>query len=177
MSLKSTPSMMQPAPQLVQAFTQYKQLTKWSKSTMVDLDTVTTNIKVELYTNLEGDTISKDYDDRRNQVNSCLVRIRAIISVVSSEPTVSDLSITSDNDENKLLVHLASVTTNFPSSGSFNKKSTSPNNTNGSLNKKYVVRILNPKLSRTTHQGAMMIMMLDTTTEQCLDATMIDFGK
>lgn len=174
MSLKTTPSMIQPPAQLVQAFTQYKQLTKWSKSTMVDVDTVTTNIKVELYTNLEGGTIINE--ERRSQVTS-FVRIRAIISIVTSEPTMSALSISSEKDENILLLHLASVTTTFPSGGTCNKNSTSPNNTNGNLNKKYVVRILNPKLSRTTHQGAMMMMMLDATTEQCLDTTMIDFGK
>lgn len=169
--------MLQPPPQLVQAFNQYKQLIKWSKSTMVDSDTITTDIKVELYTNLEGDTITKDYEDQRSQVNTYLVRIRAIISIVSSELTDSALSLTSENDENKLLMHLASVTTTFPSGDFSNKNSTSLNNTNGTLNKRYVVRILSPKLSRTTHQGSMMIMMLDTGTEQYLDTTMVDFGK
>lgn len=176
--------MAQPPSYLVQAYTQYKQLTRLAKSTTAEIDSVTTEINIELLTDLESAINSKDYDDRRNQVPLALVRLRAIISMVSCEQTSSESLInTEDSDENKVLLSLASVTATFPStnnvasSGSNSKNTTVPNNSNGSLNKKYIVRILNPKLSRTTHQGAMMTMMLDAIAEQFLDTTMIDFGE
>lgn len=184
MSLKSTPTMAQPPPYLIQAYTQYKQLTKLAKSTAAE-DTVSTEINIELFTDLDSAINAKDYDDRRNQMPLPLVRLRAIISMVSCEKASSELLVnTEDNDENKKLLSLASVTATFPStnnavttSSSNIKNITVPGNSNGNLNKKYIVRILNPKLSRTTHQGAMMAMMLDAIAEQFLDTTMIDFGE
>lgn len=182
MSLKSPPTMAQPPSYLVQAYTQYKQLTRLAKSTTAEIDSITTEINIELLTDLESAINTKNYDDR-NQIPLALVRLRAIINMVSCEQTSSEsLIITEDSDENKVL-SLASVTATFPSTnnvvsgGSNNKNITIQSNSSGSLNKKYITRILNPKLSRTTHQGAMMTMMLDAIAEQFLDTTMIDFGK
>ncbi|XP_060847296.1 uncharacterized protein LOC132926892 [Rhopalosiphum padi] len=174
-SLKSTPSMLQPPPQLVLAYTQYKQLTKLSKLNMAELDNVTTDINVEIFVDLENGI--NNYDDRRNQItSSATVRMRAIISIVSSEQTVSATPLTTEateyNNENKIL-QLASVTGIFlPTS---NKNTTKPSDNNATLNKKYVVRILSSKLCRSTPQGSMMSLMLNAITDQCLDTTMIDF--
>lgn len=165
MSLKSTPTIVQPPPYLIQAYTQYKQLTRLAKSTTSEIDAVTTEINIQLFTDLESAINTKDYDDRRNPISLALVRLRAIISMVSYEQTSSQSLINIEgNNENKVLFSLASVTVTFPStynmsSGSNNKNIIVPSNSNGNLNKKYIVRILNPKLSRTTHQGAMMAMM------------------
>jgi hypothetical protein len=169
--------MLQPPPQLVLAYTQYKQLTKLSKLNMAELDNVTTDINVEIFVDLENGI--NNYDDRRNQItSSATVRMRAIISIVSSEQTVSATPLTTEateyNNENKIL-QLASVTGIFLPT--INKNTTKPSDNNATLNKKYVVRILSSKLSRSTPQGSMMSLMLNAITDQCLDTTMIDFGK
>ncbi|CAH1732219.1 unnamed protein product [Aphis gossypii] len=172
-SLKSTPSMIQPPSQLVLAYTQYKQLIKLSKLTMAELDNVMTDINVEIFVDLENGI--NNYDDRRNQITSAAtVRMRAIISIISSEQTVTPLTpeATDCKNDNKLL-QLASVTGIFQSTG--NKNATKSGDANATLNKKFVVRILSSKLSRITPQGAMMSMMLNAITDQCLDSTVIDF--
>jgi len=176
--------MVQPLPQLIQAYTQYKQLIRLSTTTMGEIDTGTTDINVEIFVDLEGVINTKDYEDRRKQTMSpVLVRVRAIISMVSFEQTESHLQtftgIPNQNEAKKVL-HLASVTTTFPHisicENNSNKNAIS-SNAISSLNKRYFVRILNSKLEPTTHQGAMMAMMLDASTEPCLDTAMIDFGE
>lgn len=172
-SLKSTPSMIQPPPQLVLAYTQYKQLIKLSKLNMAELDNVMTDINVEIFVDLENGI--NNYDDRRNQITSAAtVRMRAIISMISSEQTVTPLTPEATNCENdNKVLQLASVTGIFQSTG--NKNATKSGDANATLNKKFVVRILSSKLSRITPQGAMMSMMLNAITDQCLDTTVIDF--
>jgi len=167
--------MIQPPPQLVLAYTQYKQLIKLSKLNMAELDNVMTDINVEIFVDLENGI--NNYDDRRNQITSAAtVRMRAIISIISSEQTVTPLTpeATDCKNDNKVL-QLASVTGIFQSTG--NKNATKSGDANGTLNKKFVVRILSSKLSRITPQGAMMSMMLNAITDQCLDTTVIDFGE
>ncbi|XP_025191034.1 uncharacterized protein LOC112591432 [Melanaphis sacchari] len=175
-SLKSTPSMLQPPPQLVLAYTQYKQLTKLSKLNMPELGNVITDINVDIFVDLENGI--NNYDDYRNQITpSATVRMRAIISMIPSEQTVSATSLTTEttdfsNNDRKVL-QLASVTGVFLPTG--NKNATKSNNTNATSNKKFVVRILSSKLCRTTPQGTMMSIMLNAITDQCLDSTVMDF--
>lgn len=178
MSLKSTLSTIQPPPQLVQAYTQYKQLTRLSRLNMTAVDNITTDISVELFIDLENGT--NNYDDWCNQTTlSATVRMRAIISIVSFEQTVSATPITTEatdvNDDNKVLLQLASVTATFQPTN--NKNATKANDTSVCLNKKFVVRILSSKLARSTPQGAMMEMLLSTITDQGLDTTVMDFGE
>ncbi|XP_022180409.1 uncharacterized protein LOC111040715 isoform X1 [Myzus persicae] len=172
-SLKSTPTMLHPPPHLVLAYTQYKQLTKLSKLNMAEVGNVTNDISVELFIDLENGI--NNYDDRRNQItSSATVRMRAIISLISSEQTASITTESTDcKDDTKILSQLASVTGIFLPTG--NKNTTKPSDTNVALNKKFVVRILSSKLSRTTPQGAMMAMMLNAITDQCFDTTMMDY--
>lgn len=182
MSLKSTLPAVPTPPQLIQAYTQFKQLSKLSKSTVAEVNSVSTDITVELLTDLEDGNQSINYEERRIQsVSSALVRIRAVIRMVSFNPiaAASNSPLPSmpahSYGDNKVL-NLASVIATFAPSAATPGGIPSNGNSSG-LNKKYVVRILNPKLSRTTHQGSMMGMMLDAATEQCLDTTMIDFGE
>lgn len=177
--MKSTLSS-QPLPQLIEAYTQYKQLMKLSKSNTVETDSVVTDISIELLVELEDNIVAKEYEERRKQrMSTALVRMRVIISTIPNELTATPETMlteaTHQTDNNKVL-HLASVNTTFPppaSSGTNNMANRSANN---NLNKKYVVKILNPKFDNTTHQYDMMATMLDTTSEPILDTTMIDFG-
>lgn len=182
--LLSTPSKIQPSPQLVQAYTQYKQL---SESTVVDINSNETEVSIELLVKFDGIN-TNDYDERRHQTTPIVVvHIRAIISIASYEQSITSSEVVDKSDENRVLTLLASVSTTFPTTASSisgaarTKNSPVPSspmyNTNNTLNNKYVVRVLNPKLDCSSHQGAMMAMMLDATTEQCSDTRMIDFGK
>lgn len=170
--------MLNPPPQLVLAYTQYKQLTKLSKLNMAEIGNVTTDISVELFIDLENGI--NNYDDRRNQITlAATVRMRAIISLVSSEQTTKTAPLTTEatdcKNDTKVISQLASVTGTFLPTG--NKNATKPGDTNVALNKKYIVRILSSKLSRTTPQGAMMAVMLNAITDQCFDTTMMDYGE
>jgi len=141
---------------------------------MAEVGNTTNNISVELYIDLENGINS--IDDRRNQITwSATVRMRAIISLVSSEQTASTTEATDCKDDTKVFSQLASVTGIFPPTG--NKNSTKPGDTSNSLNKKFVVRILSSKLCRTTPQGAKMAMMLNAITDQCFDSTTMDYGE
>jgi len=142
---------------------------------MAEVGNVTNDINVELFVDFENGI--RNYDDRRNQItSSATVRMRAIISLVSSEQTASITTESTDSKEDtKVLSQLASVTGIFLPIG--NKNATNPGDTNVALNKKFVVRILSSKLSRTTPQGAMMAMLLNAITDQCFDTTMMDYGK
>lgn len=177
MSLKLVSSM-QPPPQLLEAYTQYKQLVKLSKSTSVeDVGTVTTAMCIELLVELEDSLIAKEYEDRRKQrISSGVVQMRVIISLVPTELTTSSPILT-DSAANQNLNYnsqnLAVVNTTFPLSvtpGSNNK-----NSLKFSKNK-YVVKIVNPNIN-TTHQQDMVVSMLETVSEPSLDNTLIDFGK
>lgn len=181
--MKSTVPAVPTPPQLIQAYTQFKQLSKLSKSTVPELDSITTHISVELLTDLEGGNQLRNYEERHIQsVSSALVRVRAVIRMVPFDPIAAASNsplpskTTHSYGDNKIL-NLASVIGTFSPSAVTPAGTSCNSNSSGSINKKYVVRILNPKLSRTTHQGAMMGMMLDAATEQCLDTTMIDFGE
>jgi len=144
---------------------------------MTEVGNATTDINIELFIDLENGI--NNYDDRRNQITAAAtVRMRAIISLVSSEQTASTAPITTEATDCKndtKVSQLASVTGTFPPTG--NKNATKPGDTNVALNKKFVVRILSSKLSRTTPQGAMMAIMLNAITEQCFDTTMMDYGE
>jgi len=145
---------------------------------MTEVGNATTDISIELFIDLENGT--NNYDDRRNQITlAATVRMRAIISLVSSEQTPSTAPITTEatdfKNDTKVLSQLASVTGAF--SPTVNKNATKPSDTNVALNKKFVVRILSSKLSRTTPQGAMMAVMLNAITDQCFDTTMMDYGE
>lgn len=181
MSLKSMPSMVQPPPQLIQAYTQYKQLIKLSKSSMAKVDTTTPEISVELFVDLDNDIVIKDCDDRHNQTQSAFICICAIISLGTYEPTASALPLTiktTGHLSDGKTTYLASVTATFPptviSHGTCNTNTSTSSNANASLNNKYSVRILNPKLS---YKESMMSLMLDTITEQPFETTIIDFGE
>lgn len=132
MSLKS-PS---PPTQLVQAYTQFKQL---SRSTMTEIDSVSTYIVVELSVDLDSGINILAVENHHNQKWTPSVRVRAIISMKSTE-------ITEEDDDNVLL---ASVTANFLSNDCSKKNS----------NKKYSVQILNSKLN-----AKMLSLALDFTT-------------
>jgi len=167
--------MLHPPPHLVQAYTQYKQLTKLSKLNMAEVGNVTNNISVELFIDLENGI--NNNEDRRNQITwSATVRMRAIISLVSSKQTGSTTTEATDCvDDTKVVSQLASVTGIF--SPTANKNATKPGDTNVPLNKKFVVRILSSKLCRTTPQGGMMAIMLKAIIDQCCDTTMMDYGE
>lgn len=140
MSLKCT----SPPVQLVQAYTQFKQL---SKSAMMDIDTITTFIAVELCVNLETNVNTLGYENQNNQKRSTSsVRIHAVISIKSASTEINK----HDNDK----VQLVSVTGNFVSNETFKKNSN-----------KYSIKILNSKLNLKMLSSA-----LDSTTP-------IDFGK
>lgn len=185
--LTSAPTKLQSSPQLIQAYTQYKKLTE---SALTDINTITTEIKVELLVTIDNGVNIKGNEDRRHQtISSAMAHMRAIISMISNTQAVLTLPKSSKNIDNneytKELLHLVSVTTTFPTtsssiSSSHNKNATTSDgtiyNSNSNLNNKYAVKVLNSKLDQTTHQGAMMAMMLDTATK-CLDTTMIDFGE
>jgi len=134
MSLKS-PS---PPTQLVQAYTQFKQL---SRSAMTEIDSVTTYIGVELSVDLDSGVNILAVENHHSQKWTPSVRMRAIISIklVSTE-------ITEQDDDNVLL---ASVTANFLSNDCSKKNS----------NKKYSIQILNSKLN-----AKMLSLALDSTT-------------
>jgi len=166
---------MQPPPQLIEAYTQYKQLVKLSKSTTVeDVGTVTTAMCIELLVELEDSLTAKEYEDRRKQkISSGVVQMRVIISL---EPTMSFPNSTesaANQNLNYNMLNLAVVNTTFPISvtpGSNNK-----NSPKFSKNK-YVVRIINPNIN-TTHQQDMVVSMLETASDPVLDTTTVDFGK
>lgn len=146
---------------------------------MVEMDAVVIDTSVELLVELEDNLIAKEYDDRRKQrISTALVRMRVIISITPNELTAAPeaaLTEAAHTTETNKVQHLASVNTTFPppaSSGTNNMANMPANN----LNKKYVVKIINPKFDNTTHQYDMMATMLDTTSEPILDTTMIDFG-
>lgn len=169
--MKSTLS--PPLSQLIEAYTQYKQLMKLSKSNTVEMDKVVTDTSVELLVELEDNLMAKEYKQRNSTV---LVRMRVIISITPNELTAAPetmLTTATHTIDNNKVQHLASVNTTFPPPASSGTNNMPANN---NLNKKYVVKIINPKLDNTTHQYDMMATMLDTTSEPILDTTMIDFG-
>lgn len=176
--------MVHPPLQLIQAFTQFKHLSKYSKLKNSEVDIVNTDISVELFIDLDGGSNAVDYENNHNRFSSAFVCIRAVISMVSFEETGSTLpihtGITDCKNDCRVLLNLASITANFPPTGPTSRTNLNKNATNqaanDSLNKNYLIRILNPKLSRRTQQGIMMAMMLDSISKQCLDPT-IDFGE
>lgn len=150
---------------------------KLSKSNMVEMDNFVVDTSIELLVELEDNLIAKEYDDRRKQrISTALVRMRVIISITPNELTAAPEAMLTEaphTSDNNKVQHLASVNTTFPPPASSGTNNTLANN---NLNKKYVVKILSPKLDNTTHQYDMMATMLDTTSEPILDTTMIDFG-
>jgi len=139
MSLKCT----SPPVNLVQAYTQFKQL---SKSAVIEIDMLTTYIGVELCVDLETAFNTLGFENQNNQKRSVTpsVRMRAIISIKSA--------ITEINKHDDYKVQLASVTVNFLSNstyGTFKKNS----------NKEYSIQILNPKLN-----SRMLSLALDSIT-------------
>jgi len=128
MSLKSV----SPSSQLVQAYTQFKQL---SKSAVTEIDSVTTYIALELSVNLGTTTNTLGYEHHFSPkyVHTPLVRLRAIISMNS----VSTELVKNDDYKIDLVSVTANFSSNIISSGMLKKN----------LNKKYAVQILNPKLN------------------------------
>lgn len=182
MSLKLTSLMVHPPLQLIQALTQFKHLSKYSKLKNTEVDIVNTEVSVELFIDLESGSNAVDYENNHNRFSSASVCIRAVISMVSFEQTRSTLpihtEITECNNDCRVLLNLASITANFSPTGHTSRNNLNKNATtqgaNDSLNKNYLVRVLNPKLSRITQQGTMMAMMLDSISKQYSDT--IDFG-
>lgn len=176
MSLKAIPMKLKPPTHFIHAYTQFKQLTKLSKSTITEIDTVS-NISIELLISVKSGINSNKYADVHNQsISNSIVNLLAIISIISPEEANPNLSIT----DNNVLLHLTSVTTTFlpnaNSENNSNKNLNSPGNIKD-VNKKFVLNILNSKLENTTYRGAKMLMMLHEYSEPCLNASIIDFGK
>lgn len=173
MSLKSVPSKLKSPPHFIQAYTQFKQLSKLSRSVLTEIDQVS-NISIELLINVKNGIISNKHVDFHSTSNS-LVHLLVIISIISSEEKITHLSLT-DN----VLLHLASVTTTFlPNANSENnshKNVNLPGNVKDK-NNKFVLNILNSELENTTYRGAKMLMMLDEYSRASLNESMIDFGK
>lgn len=180
MSLKLVSSA-QPSQQLIEAYTQYKQLVKLSKSTKESVDYLTSDrttvLSVELLVELEDALIAKEYEDRRKQrISSGLVQMRVIISLQPIElAKTSPLSNASANQNlYDGMLNLAVVNTIY-----------SPQITPGSSNKnipkllknKYDVKFINPNLINSTHQQDMIASMLENASESCLDTRMTDFGE
>ncbi|VVC34984.1 Hypothetical protein CINCED_3A019095 [Cinara cedri] len=155
MSLKS-PLMIHPPAHLIQAHTQYKQLVKLSKSSMSEPHP--TDINVELFMDL--DTVNKNEFEDRNHKNSSVVRLRAIVKLLIYEQIQQSLPLLTGSCIDDSQSYLVSVTATFAFNGTSNKN----NNVDNLKNKNYLVRILNPKLSSTTKQGALFIKTMDSLT-------------
>jgi len=124
-----------PPTQLVQAYTQFKQL---SRSEMIEIDSVTTYIGAELSVELNSSVNILTAENHNNQKWTPSVRVRAIIGIKLGSTEVTE------QDDNVLLV---SVIANFLSDCS--KKNS---------NKNYSIQILNSKLN-----AKMLSMALDST--------------
>lgn len=174
MSLKSVPSKLKSPPHFIQAYTQFKQLSKLSRSVLTEIDQVS-NISIELLINVKNGIISNKHLDFHSTSNS-LVHLLVIISIISSEEKITHLSLT----DNNVLLHLASVTTTFLPNANSENNSHKNVNLSGNVkdkNNKFVLNILNSKLENTTYRGAKMLMMLDEYSGTSLNESMIDFGK
>lgn len=159
--------MIHPPAHLIQAYTQYKQLIKLSKSSISE--TYPTDINVEIFTDVDTVNIN-EFDDRRNQTNSSVIRLRAVIKLLLYEQAESSLVKSSYIDDSQS--HLVSVSVTF----AFDGASSKTNNADNLKNKHFVVRILNPKLSSTTKQGIFFIMTLDSLTSGPAMLHSTDFG-
>lgn len=167
MSLKA-PLMIHPPAHLVQAHTQYKQLVKLSKLPISE--THPTDINVELFVDLDTIEIN-EFEVCRNQTNSSLVRLRAIIKSITSEQPDSSLATNSCVDDSSS--HLVSVTATFAYSDQNSKNNVADN----WKNKNYFVRILSPKLSGTTKQGVYFVMLLESLTHGPAMVPSAEFGE
>lgn len=167
MSLKA-PLMIHPPAHLIQAHTQYKQLVKLSK--IASSEAHPTDINVELFVDIDTFEIN-EFEVCRNQTNSSLVRLRAILKLLSFEQPDAPLTTTSCVDDTSS--HLISLTATY----SYNEPGSKNNGAENWRNKNYFVRILNPKLSGITKQGVCFVMILESLTHGAAMVPASEFGE